>query len=340
MTKLKLSLFVSIVLVGLGLTGAKVDAANITASLKQPDEQLNTSVAYLDIPGEKDQVISWEVVVTNKEDREVDVEATVTNANSSNNGVIEYGSVKKDSQSSKAPFDLTKIITSDVKENALELAAGEEQTIHYSATVPKDFKGVIGGGLNFKEKADPKATGVVNVTQRTIAMFLHGKEPELGKVVEMPKVELAIDNAKTALLMDVDNQNGLFIKDFDFSAEIKDKSGKVTVKSTKLKEDELFSVAPYSLSHLKLPLDLSSAKKLRAGEYPVTITLKTEKNDWTFDKTITVKEEVSNKLIEEVKEVNKKTFPWPWVVVGVMLVVILILVIYIIKSNKKEIKKG
>lgn len=50
----------------------------------------------------------------------------------------------------------------------------------------------------------------------------------------------------------------------------------------------------------------------------------------------TVKEEVSKKLVEEVKEVNKKTFPWLWVMVGVMLVVILGLVIYIVKSNKNR----
>ena len=329
----KPKLWMVLSLLAIFFVGYKVDAANITASLKQPSEQLDTSVAYLDIPGEKNREISWQVTVENKEDRKVEVEATITNANSSNNGVIDYGSVKENSQATTAPFDLTKVITSDIEDNTVKLAAGESRTLNYQVNVPKDFKGVIGGGLNFKEKVDPNATGVVNVTQRTIAVFLHGKKPELGKEIALPKVELAEDNAKIALLMDLDNQNGLFIKNFNFSAEIKDKQGKVLVKSEKLKDDELFSVAPYSMSHLKLPLDLESAKKLPAGEYPVTIKLSTEKNDWTFDNTITVKEEVSKKLVEDVKEVNKKPFPWMWVLIGTMAVIILGLLGYIMKKK-------
>lgn len=330
-----------VVIIGVfGLIGGVSEAADFNVQLLHPAEQKDTSVGYLDIPAIKGEIITYQVKVKNNEEEAIKLGVTLTNANSSTNGVIDYGFSRSISQSTQAPFDITKVIHSDLKEEELRLESGEERLINYTVSIPEVFKGVMAGGINVKELPDDTQQGVVNLIQRTISIFLHGEEIENRKELTLDEAAIRMVNGRPMLSVTLDNANGLFIKSFDMSARIKSNEHDTCVKSIPLTEEQLYNVAPYTKTTLELPLDEEEMKNLEQGVHPVELRVATEKNKWTFNTKITVQDSLPKAIAEEEKrkEVKEPIDKKLLVIITLAVLVVVLLVILFIKgrnNNKK-----
>ncbi|MDF0479185.1 DUF916 and DUF3324 domain-containing protein [Vagococcus sp. PNs007] len=314
-----------------GLLGSVSEAADFNVQLVHPSEQKDISVGYLDIPAVKGETITYQVKVKNNEEEPIKLSVTLTNANSSTNGVIDYGFSREISQSRQAPFDITEVIHSDLKEKELRLEAGEERFINYTVSVPEPFKGVMAGGMNVKELPDDTQKGVVNLIQRTISIFLHGEKIENRKELTLDKTSVSMVNRVPVLSVTLDNANGLFIKSFDMSAKITSKENDVQVKSNPLKEESLYNIAPYTKTTLELPLNEDEMKKLEQGDYPVDITVRTEKNKWKFNSEVKIKDNLSKEIAREesLKNVKEPLDKKILVIIALGIVVVLLIVLLI-----------
>lgn len=261
------------------------------------DHQLDKNVSYFylkETPGEKDQV---KVKLTNDSSEEKTLKIKVTNANTNNNGIIDYTGQIKDHSSLEYP--LTSMAKASQSEVKVPAKSSVETTIDIKMP-DQTLPGVTVGGITVSDKQQEnkskKEVSIGNVYTYTLGLVLTNEsvvEPKKNVSVELDRVGAILFNGKKIVQADILNKNPYMFADATVKGEIL-KEG--TNKVIKEQEKSKVSIAPYSV----FPFQIDWAKEeLKPGKYVFRGTVKASGKTWKFEKAFEITEDKAKKINNE-----------------------------------------
>ncbi len=262
------------------------------------DHQIDKNVSYFYLkenPGEKDQV---KVKLTNDSSEEKTLEVKVTNANTNNNGLIDYTGQIKDHSSLKYPLtSMAKVSKSEVKVPA---KSSVETTIDIQ--MPEQIlHGVTIGGITvsdkLQEEKNKKGVSVGNIYMYTLGLVLTNEtvvEPKKNISVELDSVGAVLFDGRKIVQADILNKNPYMFTDASVKGKILDKRSNKVIKE---QERSNINIAPYSV----YPFQFDWLKEeLKPGKYIFKGTVEASEKTWKFEKEF----EISS---EKAKTINKES---------------------------------
>lgn len=305
------------------------------ANTEKSEYQLNESAAYFDLllkPGQKTKL---KVLVENNSDETINIKASVNQAVTNQNGVVEYSGRQKN-KSKTAPYNIEDIVK--LSDADFKLKKGEKKELILDVSMPdKEFSGVLAGALYLIEVPEGESeTMIRNILSREIAVLLQNDDAPVEPELVFNKAEALPNNGRNAIEILMENVSSTYIKDATITYDIS-RDGKEFLKDKK----EQVKIAPNS----DFPFIISLAgTAIEAGNYVAEVTVKTSDNEWKEELAFKVDKEKSKELNDnDLTGIKKPEFPWSTALLLLVLVAFIGLAFYLISNNKKlknEMKKS
>ena len=315
-------------------TSLSVAAENVldsfTAKSSPSEYQLNKKVGYFDLLMKPKQKTELTVLVENKKDTEMEVQASVNQAITNQAGVIEYSGVVEPTATT-APFKITDVVK--LKEDKLILKPHEKKEITLEVTMPeKAFSGVLAGGLYLIEVPKEQSDGNIrNILSRVIAIVLRTDEKTVQPDLVFNGIQAIHDNQRNALEIDLENTQSAYAYDVSVAYQIKH-DGQDFFEG----QQEQMKIAPNST----FPYTVQIGKEFLAGDYTALVTVQSGALKWEKELTFTVdKEQVAELNETNISDEEPTPFPWTSVLLGAVLVLFMLLVLFLMRQNKKLAKQ-
>ncbi|HBI2078023.1 TPA: DUF916 and DUF3324 domain-containing protein [Enterococcus faecalis] len=320
-------------LIGFSFTGvATENQADFSVNAEQSAYQVDKSKTYFDLSLPVNESVSLVVHVTNNSDEAIEVAGELSPATTNINGVVEYGKTQNQLTSS-IPFDITKVAFFEKEKQTI----GPKQTVDFvvNVSVPtKDYAGIVAGGITLrdvtKEKTSSETNGMFkNKFAYAIALLVHGDKTPIENAVTLKEVTPTQVNSRNVVSAAIENKTANYINKVSIEASVTDASGKEVLSEKK----EDMQIAPSSLFQFPIYYEKQAMK---AGEYTLTMTVRSEKQEWQLKKTFTITEEKAialNKTDVSNKEESRNV---QWLVFGLVGIIFLLLIILIVVLKKKK----
>ena len=127
----------------------------------------------------------------------------------------------------------------------------------------------------------------------------------------------------------IENKTANYINKVSIEASVTDASGKEVLSEKK----EDMQIAPSSLFQFPIYYE---KQVMKAGKYTLTMTVRSEKQEWQLKKSFTITEEKAtalNKTDVSKKEENKNVL---WLVLGLVGIIFLQLIVLVVVLKKKK----
>lgn len=339
---------------------AKADGPGFSVSPVLPE---NSQVGYFDLqmnPGEEKNV---QFVVSNTTNKDIVVNVDFGTAFTGSTGTVGYvpGLVKADPSLKYNLKDNVKL----PKEVALK--ANGKATVTATVKMPDaQFKGVIAGGFNFKQKSDEtdasnkKKSGVTikNEYRYIVGLILQQSRDIVKPELALNAVAPSQVNARNVISANLSNSAMSYLMDMNTQATVKgvtDPSVKYEYSNSEMK------MAPNSNFDLAVPVSQKSgangqfSEPLKPGTYHLSMTVYGQKDQagayqtnvgdqtvkylykWQFEKDFTITAQKAKELNKKDVTLEKK-FQINWLlIVGIIIILLLIFILFALrKKNKKE----
>lgn len=302
-----------------------------------PENQVDKTKTYFDLKTEPNMEETIKVNIYNNSDQDIVVEPVVKTATTNLNGVVEYGeSLTTPNQS--IPYQIENLVIPNEKEMTIP-KKGSYEAQFVIKMPPKEFRGILAGGITLKEKetvqptTETKGMAVENQYAYVVAVILHGNEEEVPKELNLTNVESGQVNYRNVINLALENPQSRYINQLSIQAEVTKKGRKKVLYNSK---KEHMQMAPDSKFNYPISLD---GKKLKAGNYTVKIKANSQDESWELTKDFKVSEKEAKRLNS--KDVSiKKDQTKLYYFVGILLVFIVgFLFFFRYKSHKKKLKR-
>lgn len=352
---IKKLLFLLTVLVTVGTFG-KVSANEFNFSVNPvlPENQAN-KVGYFDLLMKPGTSQTLTVSVENSTDKTVVVEQAIASATTNINGVVEYSpnTIKSDTSLSYNLADLAKL------PKEITLTPHSKQDVHIEINMPnKDFKGIISGGITFKEKntetktnSSSKGLSIQNKYAYVVALLMQQDKAKVAPDLKLNTVAPGQVNFRNVINANLQNPKAGYLNQMYVNTTVKSlTNSNLSYTSNK----ESMQMAPNS--NFDYPISVGEGQRIQAGKYRLTMTVYGQKNlngkyamkdvkgkeqkfdyQWQFTRDFEITGEKASELNK--KDVTvKPDYSWLiWLIVGIIIVLLAFLFFFILwKRRKKE----
>lgn len=358
MKKFKI-IFTAIFATSLLFLGQSVLANEFNFSVKAiiPENQINKS-SYFDLLMKAGEKQSLTVELTNSTDKTVVVEEDIASATTNINGVVEYSpnAIKADPSLKYSLTDYAKA------PKEISLAPKSVQRVTVDVTMPNaEFKGVMAGGITFKEKenkskakdSDEQSVSIVNKYAYVIALLIRQNQEIVTPDLKLNAVTPSQVNYRNVINANLQNPNAGYLNQLQISATVKNKND-TSITYTENKDS--MQMAPNT--NFDYPISLKG-ERMKAGNYQLTLTAYGQKNPngkyvtkdsagkeqkydykWTFVRDFTIDADTATALNKKDVTVKPDNSWMIWSAIGLILIILLLIILLILwKRRKKEEEK-
>ncbi|WP_265614697.1 DUF916 and DUF3324 domain-containing protein [Enterococcus faecalis] len=320
-------------LIGFSLTGvATENQADFSVNAEQSVYQVDKSKTYFDLSLPVNESVPLVIHVTNNSEEEIEVVGELSPATTNINGVVEYGKTQNQLTSS-VPFDITKVASFEIEKQTI----APKQTVDFvvNVSVPtKDYAGIVAGGITLRdvteEKTSDETKGMFkNKFAYAIALLVHGDKTPVENAVTLKEVTPTQVNSRNVVSAAIENKTANYINKVSIEASVTDASGKEVLSEKK----EDMQIAPSSLFQFPIYYEKQAMK---AGKYTLTMTVRSEKQEWQLKKSFTITEEKATALNKTDVSEKEESRNVQWLVLGLVGIIFLLLIILIVVLRKKR----
>ncbi|MHC5279586.1 DUF916 and DUF3324 domain-containing protein [Listeria kieliensis] len=323
-----------------GLFQPPVQAATnmpFSVSAVLPENQIDKTKTYFDLqmrPGDQQDI---EVELINASDRTITVETRANTAITNENGIVDYSYTGKHlDRSLKVPFSKIAKVAQETT-----LPKQSRKRIKVALTMPPDaYKGVILGGLHFKEKdpkqAEKKTDSGVQIENKyafVIGVILQESDEKVKRAFDLGTIQPSQVNFRNVLKANVQNPVAVIVPDMEIQASVTEKGRDKVLFETN--RDHL-RMAPNSNFNYGISWE---NQPFKPGTYTLHMTLKAGDKTWKWDKDFEIERKEAKKFNDRAVELEKD-YTMYYVIGGVLLVLLLLVVVYLLgrRSRKKAEK--
>lgn len=320
-------------LIGFSLTGvATENQADFSVNAEQSVYQVDKSKTYFDLSLPVNESVPLVIHVTNNSEEAIEVAGELSPATTNINGVVEYGKTQNQLTSS-VPFDITKVASFEKEKQTI----APKQTVDFvvNVSVPtKDYAGIVAGGITLRdvteEKTSDETKGMFkNKFAYAIALLVHGDKTPVENAVTLKEVTPTQVNSRNVVSAAIENKTANYINKVSIEASVTDASGKEVLSEKK----EDMQIAPSSLFQFPIYYEKQAMK---AGKYTLTMTVRSEKQEWQLKKSFTITEEKATALNKTDVSEKEESRNVQWLVLGLVGIIFLLLIILIVVLRKKR----
>ncbi|MDR2833907.1 MAG: DUF916 and DUF3324 domain-containing protein [Streptococcaceae bacterium] len=363
---LKNFLIVMLLTIGglLGVTSAHASSFNFSVNPILPDNQVDKNVGYFDLlmtPGQKQTV---EVAVSNSTDKEVTVEVGIAPATTNINGTVEYSpnDIKPDPTLKHNMKDLA------ITPGEIKLAPKSSQTVKVDVTMPNEaFKGIIAGGITFKQKSsetdtatsDQKGVSIKNEYAFAVGLLMRQNPERVSPDLTLNNVFANQVNARNVISANLQNKATGFLNQMIVNAHIKGITD-TSVTFNLLKS--MMQMAPNTNFDLPIPVSIQGAlgantfsEPLKAGKYHLSMVVNGQKDpngpykakdeqgkeetylyQWKFERDF----EITGAKADELNKLDvtiKQGWPWwYWLLMALAALLVIFFLFFILWKRRKK----
>ncbi|MCV3154028.1 DUF916 and DUF3324 domain-containing protein [Enterococcus faecalis] len=320
-------------LIGFSLTGvAAENQADFSVNAEQSVYQVDKSKTYFDLSLPVNESVPLVIHVTNNSEEAIEVAGELSPATTNINGVVEYGKTQNQLTSS-VPFDITKVASFEKEKQTI----APKQTVDFvvNVSVPtKDYAGIVAGGITLRDVTEEKTSSETkgmfkNKFAYAIALLVHGDKTPVENAVTLKEVTPTQVNSRNVVSAAIENKTANYINKVSIEASVTDTSGKEVLNEKK----EDMQIAPSSLFQFPIYYEKQAMK---AGKYTLTMTVRSEKQEWQLKKSFTITEEKATALNKTDVSEKEESRNVQWLVLGLVGIIFLLLIILIVVLRKKR----
>ncbi|EIR4022451.1 hypothetical protein IGK25_002675 [Enterococcus sp. DIV1614a] len=320
-------------LIGFSLTGvATENQADFSVNAEQSAYQVDKSKTYFDLSLPVNESVPLVIHVTNNSEEAIEVAGELSPATTNINGVVEYGKTQNQLTSS-VPFDITKVASFEKEKQTI----APKQTVDFvvNVSVPtKDYAGIVAGGITLRDVTEEKTSSETkgmfkNKFAYAIALLVHGDKTPVENTVTLKEVTPTQVNSRNVVSAAIENKTANYINKVSIEASVTDASGKEVLSEKK----EDMQIAPSSLFQFPIYYEKQAMK---AGKYTLTMTVRSEKQEWQLKKSFTITEEKATALNKTDVSEKEESRNVQWLVLGLVGIIFLLLIILIVVLKKKK----
>lgn len=310
------------------ITGlASETQADFSVNTEQSMYQLDKTKTYFDLSLPVNESVPLVIHVTNNSDKIMEVAGELSPATTNINGVVEY--CKTQNQlTSNVPFDIMKIASFEKEKQII----APKQTVDFIVNVSvstRDYTGVVAGGITLRdvteEKNSDETKGMFkNKFAYAIALLIHGEKASTKNTITLEEVTPTQINSRNVVSAVIENKTANYINKVSIEADIINKSGKKVLSERK----EHMQIAPSSIFRFPIYYEKQAMK---AGEYTLTMFVKSEKQEWKLKKTFRIIKEKATTLNET--DVSEKA-DIEWFVIALAGITLLLIVVLFFALKK------
>ncbi|EHQ8840335.1 DUF3324 domain-containing protein, partial [Enterococcus faecalis] len=231
------------------------------------------------------------------------------------------------------PFDITKVASFEKEKQTI----APKQTVDFvvNVSVPtKDYAGIVAGGITLRDVTEEKTSSETkgmfkNKFAYAIALLVHGDKTPVENTVTLKEVTPTQVNSRNVVSAAIENKTANYINKVSIEASVTDASGKEVLSEKK----EDMQIAPSSLFQFPIYYEKQAMK---AGKYTLTMTVRSEKQEWQLKKTFTITEEKATALNKTDVSEKEESRNVQWLVLGLVGIIFLLLIILIVVLKKKR----
>lgn len=320
-------------LIGFSLTGvAAENQADFSVNAEQSVYQVDKSKTYFDLSLPVNESVPLVIHVTNNSEEAIEVAGELSPATTNINGVVEYGKTQNQLTSS-VPFDITKVASFEKEKQTI----APKQTVDFvvNVSVPtKDYAGIVAGGITLRDVTEEKTSSETkgmfkNKFAYAIALLVHGDKTPVENAVTLKEVTPTQVNSRNVVSAAIENKTANYINKVSIEASVTDTSGKEVLNEKK----EDMQIAPSSLFQFPIYYE---KQEMKAGKYTLTMTVRSEKQEWQLKKSFTITEEKATALNKTDVSEKEESRNVQWLVLGLVGIIFLLLIILIVVLRKKR----
>ncbi|QBO36383.1 DUF3324 domain-containing protein [Periweissella cryptocerci] len=335
MKKLFASIIATLGMFTLMTTTVSANQFNFAVEPQLPKNQINKKHSYFDLKVAPNQKQTLEVKLKNDTDKPVVVEAQINTAKTNSNGVVEYNSDKLKLDKS-LPVAIKDILTAP---ETITIPAKSAKNLNLALKMPaKQFKGVLAGGITFKEvsttkeAAKKKGVSIVNKYAYVVGVVLREENTPVAATMTMPKAYAGQVNFRNNIIAELHNTSAKYINQVEVTSKIYKKNGTKALYSNKKNQ---LQMAPNAI--MDYPTSLGG-QRLQAGKYTIKVDVKAGTDEWHFAEDFEITRREARSLNEQDVTVTEDN-TWWFVAAGVVLLVGVIgLIYYRLRKKDKENK--
>ncbi|WP_239257357.1 DUF916 and DUF3324 domain-containing protein [Listeria ilorinensis] len=257
---------------------------------KIPDNQIDKDKTYFDLlvkPGETQDLI---VLLKNDTNEKREIEVAANTAITNDNGIIDYtmANYKRDRTLAYAFKD---IVSTD---NKVVIPPKSEISHTFKLAIPPEkFKGVILGGLFFKEKLNnsSKKNQINNEFAYVIGVQLTESHEAIEPDLKVNKVSPDQKNYRNVIVANVQNTAPTIIKNMQITGTVY-KNDKIICSIS----NDKVRMAPNSNFNFQIPWN----NKFKPGKYKLALEAKTSEKTWNWKKNFEIKSDTAKKYNKKV----------------------------------------
>ncbi|EOD4232307.1 DUF3324 domain-containing protein, partial [Enterococcus faecalis] len=181
-----------------------------------------------------------------------------------------------------------------------------------------------------EEKTSSETKGMFkNKFAYAIALLVHGDKTPVENAVTLKEVTPTQVNSRNVVSAAIENKTANYINKVSIEASVTDTSGKEVLNEKK----EDMQIAPSSLFQFPIYYE---KQEMKAGKYTLTMTVRSEKQEWQLKKSFTITEEKATALNKTDVSEKEESRNVQWLVLGLVGVIFLLLIILIVVLKKKK----
>lgn len=321
-----------------------------------PENQIDKDKTYFDLrfdPGQKETVY---VQLQNDLDREVKVDVSLSPAFTNSNVIVEYSKANA-ARDQSLKYDLSKLVEAPPQ---VALAPHSAVKVPFAIQMPDTgFKGVIAGGITFKEEQDEnkptkdssqgKGLAIENEYSYVVALLMRQNTEEVAPNLQLHEVKPSQLNARNVIMANIQNDRMTYINQVTVDAEITEKGA-----SQVLYQDhkDTLQIAPNTNFDFPVPL---KGEALQPGDYHIKLIVNGNKNpagtytrgkdaegkdihflnQWVMEKDFTITGDVADEL--NAKDVTiKPDNTWLFLLIGLILLLMALLILWLLIKRRKK----
>ncbi|WP_275344692.1 DUF916 and DUF3324 domain-containing protein [Enterococcus faecium] len=308
--------------------------ADFLVTVEQSSYQVDKQKTYFDLSLPVNKQIPLTVHVENNSNKSIDINATINNATTNFNGVVEY-SETNDQLNGNQPFDITEAAKLEKDIQTIEPKKSVNFVINVKVPT-KDYSGVVAGGITLSDvtedkNIDKKSKMFKNRFAYAVAIILHGEKKEVPTELTLKEVVPNQINSRNVLNTKIINDSANYVSKVTIDAKVVNENRNEVLHE---KKDNM-QIAPSSI--FQFPLHYEE-EKMKAGKYTLEMSISSNGSNWNLSKEFTIQEDKAKEFNETdvVQNEQKNTNTMIYVIIGLIAVIVLLTVVVMILLKKRK----
>lgn len=306
---------------------------SVTPIYNENQRESSRSVGYYDLRLDESQKDTIYLNISNEGQEVMDAKLNITNAITSENGLANYHTANKPSDS--IPLTMTEIASLEL--DSYTINPGESIDVPITLEMPTEtFDGVVLGGVsvvaNSQSNSKTEENGVVSAVKYLVAIQVSMNDNEVEEVIKNVDKGVKVENNKPDFFATIINENAVNIKPVSISGKLFDKDQESIIGSV---STETGNILPQSEFDVVFDL-IKPNQKIENGEYHYILDIKSDDNSWQFEDTILVDAELKTEINEKIVSDEKSNNVILWILASIVIILSVAVIYMYHKLNEKN----